>query len=84
MPNAVRSDHVCLAIPGKIKSIEGIYAEVDIMGIEQKVNIQLIENPVVGEHVLIHAGFAIESIHEEYFNYLEERYYEYFTYEGDD
>lgn len=75
---------MCLAIPGKIKSIDGIYAIVDSMGLEQKVNIQLIDNPNVGLYVLVHAGFAIETICDEYYTYLEERYHEYLTYSEDD
>lgn len=68
---------MCIAIPGKIISIDGIYAIVESMGLEQKVNIQLIESPNVGIYVLVHAGFAIECICEAYYTYLEERYHEY-------
>ncbi|WP_304509932.1 HypC/HybG/HupF family hydrogenase formation chaperone [Anaerotignum sp.] len=53
---------MCLAIPTKITSVQGSYAYAETMGIRQKINIQLIENPMPGDFVLLHAGFAIEKI----------------------
>lgn len=53
---------MCLAIPTKITSVQGSYAYGETMGIRQKINIQLIENPMPGDFVLLHAGFAIEKI----------------------
>lgn len=50
------------------------YAKVEIMGVENKVNIQLIEEPRVGDYVLVHAGCAIQKIDTEYFNYLSDFY----------
>ena len=55
---------MCLAIPGKIKSIDGNTALVDFDGIEQEVIIALILNPEVGKYVIIHAGYAIEQMEE--------------------
>jgi len=63
---------MCLAIPGEITNIEGEFAKVKIMGIESKVNIGLIQNPKVGDYLLIHTGFAIEKIDTEYFDYLKD------------
>lgn len=71
---------MCLAVPGKILCFDKIYATVEIMGINQKINIQFIEAPSIGDYVLIHAGFAIEKIHEAYYQFLEEQYDEYITY----
>lgn len=62
---------MCLAVPAQIKSIYGNLADVDIMGVVKKVNIQLIENPKINDYILIHAGFGIQKIDEEYFDYLE-------------
>ena len=61
---------MCLAIPTKITSIQGNYACAETMGIKQKINIQLIENPVPGDFVLLHAGFAIEKINEDQYTFL--------------
>ena len=55
---------MCLAIPGKIISIDGHSALVDFDGIEQKVIIALVLNPVVGKYVIVHAGYAIEQMEE--------------------
>ena len=61
---------VCLAIPGEIIDIIKHQAKINIMGAEIIVNIQLIENPKVGEYVIVHAGCAIEKINKDYFNDL--------------
>ena len=55
---------MCLAIPGKIVSIDGNTAIVDFDGIQQKIIIALILNPEVGKYVIIHAGYAIEQMEE--------------------
>lgn len=55
---------MCLAIPGKILEIDGNSALVDFEGIKQKVIIALIQNPMVGKFVIVHAGYAIEMINE--------------------
>ncbi|TFG06832.1 MAG: HypC/HybG/HupF family hydrogenase formation chaperone [Promethearchaeota archaeon] len=55
---------MCLAIPGKILSIEGNKALVDFDGIKQDIIIALIQDPVVGKYVIVHAGYAIEQINE--------------------
>ena len=55
---------MCLAIPGKILELEGNSALVDFDGIKQKVIVALIQNPVVGKFVIVHAGYAIEMMNE--------------------
>jgi len=55
---------MCLAIPGKIISIDGHSALIDFDGIEQKVIIALVLNPEVGKYVIVHAGYAIEQMEE--------------------
>ena len=55
---------MCLAIPGKIVSIDGHTALVDFDGIEQTIIIALILNPEVGKYVVVHAGYAIEQMEE--------------------
>lgn len=61
---------MCLAIPAKLININEPHAEVDIMGVRKEVNILLIDKPRVGDKVMVHAGFAINKIDEEYFNFL--------------
>lgn len=63
---------MCLAVPGRIKSIDKLWAIVDIMGIETTVNIQLIDAPEIDDHILIHAGCAIQKVNKAYLSYLEQ------------
>lgn len=53
---------MCIAVPGEIKGVFHTRAKVTMMGVETTVNIQMIENPKIGEFVLVHAGCAIERI----------------------
>jgi hydrogenase expression/formation protein HypC len=55
---------MCLAMPGKILSINGDEAEVDFGGAVKKTNISMVDAKV-GEYVIIHAGFAIQKVDEE-------------------
>lgn len=50
---------MCVAIPGKVLSVEGTMAQVDFKGNTVNVNVGLIE-PKPGQYVLVHAGCAIE------------------------
>lgn len=63
---------MCLAIPGEIIELNKDTARVSIMGVESEINIQIIEEPKVGDYVLIHAGCAIKKIDIEYFGELNE------------
>ncbi len=63
---------MCLAIPGEIQSVNGAAAEVISLGIKQIINIQLLDSVKEGDYVIVHAGFAIEKINKDYFNFLEE------------
>lgn len=57
---------MCLAVPSKIISIEGNRAVVDVYGAQREISILLMENElVVGDYVLVHAGFAIQKLDEE-------------------
>ena len=54
---------MCIAVPSKI--IEIIDADtgiVDAGGVKKKICLTLLENPSMGEYVIIHAGFAIARI----------------------
>ncbi len=55
---------MCLAIPGKIVSLDGVKAVVDYGGVTRVVDVSLIDNPRVGLFVLVHAGFAIQVVDE--------------------
>jgi hydrogenase expression/formation protein HypC len=70
---------MCLAIPGKIISIEGAdpvlrNGRVDFAGIVKKVNLALVPEAKVGDYALVHVGLAIGIVDEkeaqEVFDYL--------------
>ncbi len=50
---------MCVAVPGKIVEINGDTAKVDIMNNICEANIKLVD-AVIGDYILIHAGFALE------------------------
>ena len=57
---------MCLAVPVKILSLkDNKMSEVELDGVKRDVSVSLIEDPAVGDYVLLHAGFAIEKIDEE-------------------
>ena len=56
---------MCLAIPARVKSIEGVEAEVEIGGVSRKASIMLTPEAKVGDYVLLHTGYAINVIDEE-------------------
>ena len=58
---------MCLAIPAQIKSIEpGLMGEVDILGVTRTVALDLVPKAQVGSWVLVHAGYGIEVVSEQY------------------
>lgn len=55
---------MCIAIPMRLINIEGSTGLVESDGITRVVNLMLIENPVLGDYLIIHAGCAINRIDE--------------------
>ena len=54
---------MCLGVPGRIVSIEGKVAIVDFWGVRRKVALDIVDEDVtIGDHVLVHVGFAIRRI----------------------
>jgi len=53
---------VCLSIPAKIVKLDGNAATVDVMGNRREADVSLVEQPQLGDYVLVHAGFAIEKL----------------------
>ena len=58
---------MCLAVPMKITSIDGFSATCEAKGIEREVSLFMLqgESIEVGDHVLIHVGYAIQKVSEE-------------------
>ena len=55
---------MCVAIPAKVKFIEGLLADVEIGGVSRKISVQLTPEVQKDDYVLVHAGFAIHIIDE--------------------
>jgi len=54
---------MCLGVPGKIVTIDGSTAIADFWGVRRKVALDVVDEEVrVGDHVLVHVGFAIRRI----------------------
>jgi hydrogenase expression/formation protein HypC len=72
---------MCLAVPGKLVSIAGEdpllrMGTVDFGGIKKDVNLSFVPEADVGDYVLVHVGFALNTIDEEeairVFQYLDD------------
>ena len=58
---------MCLAIPAKVAKLEeGNLATVDILGVSREISVDLTPQAQVGDYVLVHAGFAIEGVDEQF------------------
>jgi hydrogenase expression/formation protein HypC len=59
---------MCLAIPGKVLSIEQgsepVMGNVNFAGINRKVCLEWLPDVKVGEYVLVHVGFALTKVDE--------------------
>ena len=56
---------MCLAIPSRITEINDQMAVIDVDGVTRKASLLLLEDPKVGDYVIVHAGFAIQRLDEE-------------------
>ncbi|MBQ9022082.1 MAG: HypC/HybG/HupF family hydrogenase formation chaperone [Eggerthellaceae bacterium] len=58
---------MCLAIPAKITEIsDNNIATVDILGAQRSASLDLVPQAGVGDYVLVHAGFAIEVVDQQF------------------
>ncbi len=58
---------MCLAIPAKITELnDGNLATVDILGTTREISVDLTPQVELGDYVLVHAGFAIEVVDEQF------------------
>ena len=57
---------MCLAIPSKVVQIEDMTATIDVNGARADISLLLMpEDVMIGDYVLVHAGFAIQKVSEE-------------------
>ena len=52
---------MCLAVPAKIVELSDSTATISVEGALREVDVSLIEEPRLGDYVLVHAGFAIHK-----------------------
>ena len=55
---------MCLAVPLKIVELDGKEAVGDAMGVRRRIRVDFIDEPKLGDYVIVHAGFAIERLPE--------------------
>ncbi len=55
---------MCLAIPSKVIEIKDNMGTIDVAGVRREASLLLLEDPQVGDWVIVHAGFAIQKIDE--------------------
>jgi hydrogenase expression/formation protein HypC len=55
---------MCLAVPVRIVSIDGEYAEAEIAGLRRVISVALTPQASVGDYVLLHTGYAIAVVDE--------------------
>ena len=60
---------MCLAVPGKILSIDGHdpilrSGKVDFSGVVKQINLAYVPEAEIGDYVLVHVGFALQTVDE--------------------
>ena len=55
---------MCLAVPLKLVEINGNDAVGESMVMRRKLRVDFIDEPKLGDYVIVHAGFAIERLPE--------------------
>jgi hydrogenase expression/formation protein HypC len=58
---------MCLAVPMKITAIDGYQCTCEAKGIEREVSLFMLqdESIAVGDHILVHVGYAIQKVSEQ-------------------
>jgi hydrogenase assembly chaperone HypC/HupF len=56
---------MCLAVPLKLIEINGKEAVGESMGMRRTLRVDFIDEPKLGDYVIVHAGFAIERLPEQ-------------------
>lgn len=56
---------MCLGVPMKIISIDGVDSVAEIDGVRREASLMLLdEEMAVGDYIIVHAGFAISKLDE--------------------
>ena len=55
---------MCLGVPMKVLKVSGDKAEAELMSVSREVDIRFLKGVKPGDYVIVHAGFAIQSVDE--------------------
>lgn len=53
---------MCLAVPMKVTAIDGDDITVELSGVSQRARRDLLDEVALGDHVIVHAGYAISVL----------------------
>lgn len=54
---------MCLGVPGKVVSVDGLIAVVDFWGVRKQIHLDVVDHAVApGDYILNHVGYAIRRI----------------------
>jgi len=54
---------MCLAVPARIVSLDGDdLATVSLDGVRVRISVALIDEPQVGDYVIVHVGYALNKL----------------------
>jgi hydrogenase expression/formation protein HypC len=56
---------MCLSIPAKVLSVDGVIAQASVGGAIVQTSLHLVDDVNPGDYVLIHSGFALQKISEQ-------------------
>jgi hydrogenase expression/formation protein HypC len=70
---------MCLAIPMKLVERAGRDGTAEISGVKRKVLLDLLPDAVIGDYLIVHAGYAIQRLDEEEAHVILETLSEYFA-----
>ncbi len=58
---------MCLAVPMKITAVDGYQCTCEAKGIEREVSLFMLQHEQIklGDHVLVHVGYAIQRVSEQ-------------------
>lgn len=53
---------MCLAVPMEVVKIDGMRGLVRQSGVELEIGLELVDEVKIGDYVVVHAGYAIQSM----------------------
>ena len=56
---------MCLAIPMRLTERNEFEGVVELDGVQRTISLMLLPDAEVGQHILVHAGYAIGAVNEE-------------------